>query len=566
MGKTTSINLVGREEFEDVMRVFARCTDDYLFLFDLDKDEYIISEKVLERFDLPGNHFTNAGAVLEKIIYPEDMPGLTENLAQIRSGESQEHDLEYRWVDKNGKIVWISCRGVVIQDTTKKEETKLLIGRVTEIGSKRKADNVTGLFAERQLQLDFEQLKREGKRGKGIILRIGIDNFKEINERYGMDTGDIVLKMIAECMKQVAGEDRCYRLDGDEFVMLMDEEDEQKARKKYHKTRILIEERRKEQGYQNFYTISAGVVGFYYEKTEVDQLRTYSEFALGMAKKNGKNCSYVFTQEDYEAYLKNIKIQEKLRYSVNHDFQGFEVYYQPIVSLKTGQVVGAEALLRFSSKEYGMLSPGIFIPVLEESGLIIPVGEWVYRTAMRQTMEWHKVMPKFRININLSFIQICKSDVVNEIMSSIEELGIEPSTVLFEFTESGMISYDDSVQRLLDVLNENEVKIALDDFGTGYSSLAYLQNLKVNLLKLDRGFTSKAVINDFDYNLIGHIVDMAHSVGLQVCFEGIETEEELQKLRKLEPDYIQGFYYGRPVDKETFYEQNLKKFETSASN
>ena len=213
-----------------------------------------------------------------------------------------------------------------------------------------------------------------------------------------------------------------------------------------------------------------------------------------------------------------------------------------------------------------MLSPGIFIPVLEESGLIIPVGEWVYRTAMRQTMEWQKIMSRFRININLSFIQICKSDVVNGIMSSIEELGIEPSTVLFEFTESGMISYDDSVQRLLDVLNENEVKIALDDFGTGYSSLAYLQNLKVNLLKLDRGFTSKAVVNDFDYNLIGHIVDMAHSVGLQVCFEGIETEEELRKLEKLEPDYIQGFYFGKPVNKEMFYEQNLRKFETSASN
>lgn len=561
MGKTTSINLVGKEEFEDVMRVFARCTDDYLFLFDLDKDEYIISEKALEKFDLPGNHFSNAGDVLEKIIYPEDMPGLTENLAQLRSGESQEHDLEYRWVDRNGKIVWISCRGVVIQDSTKEEETKLLIGRVTEIGSKRKADNVTGLFAERQLQLDLERLKKEGKQGKGILLRIGVDNFKEINERYGMDTGDVVLKMIAECMEQVAEGNHCYRLDGDEFVMLLDEVDEQKARKKYHRTRILIEEQRREQGYQNFYTISAGVVGFCYDDADFEKLCTYSEFALGIAKKNGKNCSYIFSKEDYEEYLKSIKIQEKLRYSVNHGFEGFEVYYQPIVSLKSGQVVGAEALLRFSSREYGMLSPGIFIPVLEESGLIIPVGEWVYRTAMRQTMEWQKVMPKFRININLSFIQICKSDVVSEIMASIEELGIEPSTVLFEFTESGMISYDDSVQRLLDVLNENEVKIALDDFGTGYSSLAYLQNLKVNLLKLDRGFTAKAVVNDFDYNLIGHIVDMAHSVGLQVCFEGIETEEELQKLRKLEPDYIQGFYYGRPVNKDTFYEENLKKFE-----
>ena len=562
MGKTTTINLVGKDEFEEVMRVFARCTDDYLFLFDLDKDEYIISEGVLKKFDLPGNHFFHAGDVLEKIIHPEDMPELTADLEKLRSGKTQEHNLEYRWVDRNGKTVWINCRGVVTQDSAKEEKTKLLIGRITEIGSKRKADNVTGLFAERQLQIDFERHKDEGIRKKGILLRIGVDNFKDINERYGMDSGDVILKMIAECMKEVAGDDKCYRLDGDEFVMLMDEEDEQKARKKYHKTRIMIEERRKEEGYQNFFTISAGVVGFYYDEVMFDRLCNYSEFALGVAKKNGKNCSYVFTQEDYEAYVKNLKIQEKLRYSVNHSFAGFEVYYQPIVLAETGQVAGAEALLRFSSKEYGMLSPAVFIPVLEESGLIIPVGEWVYRTAMRQAMEWHKLMPTFRININLSFIQICKSDVVNGIMTAIDELGIEPSTVLFEFTESGMISYDDSVQRLLDVLNENKVKIALDDFGTGYSALAYLQNLKVNLLKLDRGFTSKAVVNDFDYNLIGHIVDMAHSVGMQVCFEGIETEEELRKLKKLKPDYIQGFYYGRPVNKEQFYEENLKYLET----
>ncbi len=565
MGKTTSINLVGREEFAVIMEVFARCTDDYMFLFDLDKDEYIISEQILEKFDLPDNHFFNAGAVLEKVIYPEDMPDLTEDLEKLKSGKSDEHNLEYRWVDRQGKIVWISCRGVVIQDSTQKQKTKILIGRITEIGSKRKADNVTGLFAERQLLLDFERCKKEGNCRNGVILRIGVDNFKEINERYGMETGDAVLKMIAQCMELVRGEkDRCYKLDGDEFVLLMEGNDTQKAREHYHTIRILIEEHRKVQGYQNFYTISAGVVGFFYENTEFEKLHNYSEFALGMAKKNGKNCSYVYTEEDYESYVKSIKIQEKLRYAVNHDFQGFQVYYQPIVSLETQEVVGAEALLRFSSREYGMLSPGVFIPILEESGLIIPVGEWVYRTAMRQSMDWQRLMPEFRININLSFIQICKSDVVSGIMASIDELGIEPSTVLFEFTESGMISYDDSVQRLLDVLNENEVKIALDDFGTGYSSLAYLQNLRVNLLKLDRGFTSKAVVNDFDYNLIGHIVTMAHSIGMKVCFEGIETEEELQKLRKLEPDYIQGFYYGKPVDGETFYHSHLRKLEKAS--
>ncbi len=565
MGKTTSINLVGRDEFEVIMGVFARCTDDYLFLFDLDKDEYIISEKILEKFDLPGNHFFDAGTILEKVVYPEDMPELSADLEKLKSGMSQEHNMEYRWVDREYKIVWISCRGVVIQDRTQEQKTKILIGRISEIGSKRKADNVTGLFAERQLLLDFEKLKADESYKNGVVLRIGVDNFKEINERYGMETGDAVLKMIAQCMELVRGEkDRCYKLDGDEFVLLMEGDNIQKAREHYHTIRILIEEHRKVQGYRNFYTISAGIVGFSYDKTDSEKLHGYSEFALSMAKKNGKNCSYIFTEEDYEEYVKGIKIQEKLRYAVNHGFLGFEVYYQPIVSSTTREVVGAEALLRFYSREYGMLSPGVFIPILEESGLIIPVGEWVYQTAMRQSIIWQRLMPEFRININLSFIQICKSDVVSGIMASIGELGIEPSTVLFEFTESGMISYDDSVQRLLDVLNENRVKIALDDFGTGYSSLAYLQNLRVNLLKLDRGFTSKAVVNDFDYNLIGHIVTMAHSIGMKVCFEGIETEEELQKLQKLEPDYIQGYYYGKPVNSESFYHSHLRKFEKAS--
>lgn len=562
MEEAKSINLAKKEEFEYIMEVFAKCTDDYLFFFDLDKDYYSISERVLEQFALPSARFFNAGDTLTKIVYPEDLPILLKDVAELKNGEKTEHNLEYRWVDKTGKIVWISCRGVVMHDNVQKQN-KILFGRITEIGSKRKADNVTGLFAERQLQIDYEKKAIECPEGKGTIIRFGVDNFKEVNERYGMEIGDGVLKLIAECIEEVSGDDRCYKLYGDEFIILMTGDNTQTAKKWYHKVRVLIEEQRREQGYQNFYTISAGIVGFSYAELDFADAYNYSEFALSMAKKNGKNCSYIFNEADYQAYMRNIDIQEKLRYSVNHDFEGFEVFYQPIISVETEKVIGAEALLRYHCQEYGMLSPGIFIPILEESGLIIPVGEWVYKTAMKQSLEWQKMIPEFRININLSFIQICKSDVVSGIMATIKEIGISPTTVLFEFTESGMISYDDSVQRLLDVLNENRVKIALDDFGTGYSSLAYLQNLRVNMLKLDRGFTSKAVSNDFDFTLIGHIVDMAHSIGMRVCFEGIETEDELVKLKELEPDYIQGFYYGRPVDKQKFYDENLKKYESA---
>ncbi len=564
MGKEELFNIAGREEFEYIMQVLGKCTDDYMFFFDIGADYYSISERAVERFHFPASHFDNATEHIRKVVYPEDYPMLSEDISRLQEGKEDAHNMEYRWLDRQGRIVWISCRGVMVEDASSDEggrPRRVLVGRITEIGNRRKADNVTGLLAERRLQNDYQKIRDTGACKEGTLLRIGVDNFKDVNERYGMEAGDNILQSIAKCLEKACGSGQCYRMSGDEFAVLMMERDVQKARRMYHKVRIMIEQDRKEDGYRNFYTISAGVVGFSFAEMEFEQLCNRSEFSLGEAKKNGKNCSYVFDEEDYDNYLKGIDIQEKLRYAVNHNFEGFEVYYQPIVSAETEEVTGAEALLRFFCKEYGMLSPGVFIPILEESGLIIPVGEWVYQTAIHQSLQWQELMPDFRININLSFIQICKSDVVGGIMSSIRESGINPCTVLFEFTESGLISYDDSVQELLDVLNENKVKIALDDFGTGYSSLSYLQNLRVNLLKLDRGFTSKAVKNDFDYNLVGYIVEMAHSIGMSVCFEGIETKEELDKLRELHPDYIQGFYYGRPVDKEKFYEQNLARYE-----
>ena len=236
MEKKASFNLAGKEEFEHIMEVFGRCTDDYLFLLDLDNGDYIISQRALEKFNLPSTHFSNAGKVLEQVIYPEDFPALSEDLDRLKYMGGTEHDMEYRWMDREGRLVWISCRGVVIQDT--REMSRMLVGRITEIGSKRKADDVTGLFAERQFQLDYKKIRKKGRRG--TLLRIGVDNFKEVNERYGIEVGDGVLKMIAQCMEQVSGTERCYKVNGDEFLVLLMEDDVQEARKKYHQVRILI--------------------------------------------------------------------------------------------------------------------------------------------------------------------------------------------------------------------------------------------------------------------------------------------------------------------------------------
>ena len=220
-------------------------------------------------------------------------------------------------------------------------------------------------------------------------------------------------------------------------------------------------------------------------------------------------------------------------------------------------MIGAEALLRWECDRYGKLSPAQFIPILEDSGLIVPVGKWVAYTAIKQCKEWQKIIPEFKININLSYIQIRKSNVALDIINVIQKVGIDPKYVTFEFTESGYLENDTSVKKLIKIFNNQGIKLALDDFGTGYSNLAYLQNFNVDVIKIDRSFVNKAMEDDNIYNVINHIIDMAHNINVTVCIEGIENVEEQDKICKLLPDTMQAYLFGRPAPAAEFEKTHM---------
>ncbi len=325
----------------------------------------------------------------------------------------------------------------------------------------------------------------------------------------------------------------------------------------YRKLRRCIDKQTVASGYKTFYTVSSGIVEFLLYRNDYEQLLKRCDFALNEVKRNGKNCWYIYNENDYISHIKKLDILAKLRDDINNGFSGFEVFYQPIVDYSTDSIKGAEALLRWTCKECGFVSPAIFVPILEESGLIIPVGKFVTYTAIKQCKMWQKIMPGFTININLSFIQIRKSDIVSEVIEFIEDVDINPNLITFEFTESGFIESDYQVQRLISAFRSKGITLALDDFGTGYSNLVYLQNIKVDTIKLDKPFVSKAITNDYYFKLINNIVTMAHNIDLKVCLEGVETIEDIEKVICMLPDYIQGYYYGRPVNADQFYLQNL---------
>ena len=314
-----------------------------------------------------------------------------------------------------------------------------------------------------------------------------------------------------------------------------------------------------QQNYRSIYTISAGLLLSKdikcFNHDNYDEIMKLSEFSLGEAKKRGKNQLYNFRQEDYDSFIRGRYILSCLRKSISENFNGFELFFQPIMEEKDETLYAAETLLRFRTEADENISPMEFIPILEESGLIIPVGKWIINNSLAMCKKVRQVYPDFHVSINLSYIQLLKSSVYEDIMESLALFELPPSSLVVELTESGQLENSITVQNIWTNLKTQGVFVALDDFGTGYSNLVNIGNLRPNIVKIDRGFTVKALKNDYEYELLIHIIHMVHSIGLKLVVEGIETKDELTKITKLNPDYIQGYYYNKPCPIDVFMKE-----------
>lgn len=576
------MNSFSREQMEYIVELFNPCMDDYLYVFDLQKDCYKISKHATERFLLPGDNFDDAAKAHHTFVYSEDQSRLDDEFRRIMSGEIVFHNMHYRWLDRAGKPVWINCRGRVLNDADGKPH--FLVGCINEIGQKQKADNVSGLLGESSLSAYVEQF--EDGLPDGFFLRIGIDDFRDINGDFGMEYGDYILKSTADCIvENIKPSQRLYRILADEFMVVdFSGGDMEAATELYKNIRKSLDTFIEENGYKSVFTISAGAVDTAKTSGTYENIMKLSEYALNTAKDQGKNRCYIYMQEDYDVFLRKKQITRQLHHAVNHGFEGFETYYQPIVDTKTRRLVGAEALMRFSMPErcedgetkkeavcvgedghdadekvhWERISPVEFIPLLEETGLIIPAGKWMLHQAISTCSRWQKYIPNFRININLSYVQVMKSRVLTEILTALRLYGLEPSAVGIELTESGYLDTNTHFQKLWDGLKKNGVLVILDDFGTGYSNLHCLGDLRPNYIKIDRSFTLKALNNQYEHDLMTQIITMTHKLDLTICVEGIETEDEFAKISELDPDYIQGFLFGKPQPAEEFYENLIK--------
>lgn len=546
------------ELFCGMIEAFDPCMDDYLYVFDVQNDQYYISKKSMKRFALPSFQFTHVLDTHRKFVYEEDIEMLEADLEKVMSGEKLEHNLTYRWMSVDGEPIWINCRGRIIIGADGKPQ--FLVGCINEVGTKPIADNVSGLLESFAIKDAWNQ--QHNTMTNGFVLRIGIDNFKTINEKLGVEYGDFIIHEVANCILDCIHEGQMvFRVVADEFMIIDTAGGTAKdAKALYRKVRSVVDHLIRRDNYKAFFTISGGVIsGEALEQLDYNELLKYTQFALSEAKARGKNQVYYFQVEDYEKFLRRRKILVELRKAVSNDFEGFDVFFQPIITRGGKDLYAAESLLRFWTSEKETVSPAEFIPILEESGLIIPVGKWVLHRALEMCVKCREKRPDFKVSVNLSYIQILKSNFFKDVTEALEQYKLRPDSLIIELTESGYVENSPVVRKLWEQLKDRGVLIAIDDFGTGYSNLQSIGNMMPDIIKLDRGFTVKALNNNYEHQLMDQIIQLIHSVDLKVCVEGVETMEELTEIERLSADCIQGYYYGKPCEKQAFYKDFVEK-------
>lgn len=543
------------ETYENLVKQFSSCMHDYLYIYGIERDTYCISPNALERFAIPAQRFTDVVKMHKQFVHPEDLDMLTEDLNQMIRGEKQQHDLRYRWIGKDGSPIWINCKGRMLVNP---EGKHMMIGCINEIGKSQNADNISGLLGENAFKEGLRSV--ENAVDKISILRIGIDDFKTINERLGNEFGNAVIKSVAKSIEKclLPGQ-MVYRIISDEFMVLdLLQSNALDMKMLYRRIRSSVDDAVEDMDYDALYTISGGILEISDKIAHgYEDIMKRSEYALSEAKKRGKNQAYIYQNEDYEAFLEEQQLLIHMKHAVKNGFEGFSLNYQPLVLVSDENLFAAEALLRYQTPDGKMVSPLEFIPILEDSGLIVPVGKWVIRNALSLCKACQLMHDNFKLSVNISYVQLLKSPLVEDIKEIIQEIDISPDSLILEMTESGELEKTAFINGIWDKFREFGIAVAIDDFGTGYSNLHSIGFLKPDIVKIDRSFTLRALQNDYEYQLMIHIIRMVHSIGITLVVEGIETLEELRKITMLQPDYIQGYYYSRPCTREAFIEKYI---------
>ncbi|ARU61104.1 hypothetical protein CBW65_08525 [Tumebacillus avium] len=458
----------------------------------------------------------------------------------------------------SAELVGTSCmyqgrevRVTAIRDISERKRTQEIINHMAL------HDTLTGLpnraLFTQHLHEVLEQAKVSGQ--QLAVFFLDLDRFKIINDTLGHARGDKLLKAVATRLSRFAGEKGVVaRMSGDEFVMLIsDFADAAEIEAVAEKVLEKLEQPYKIHDYELHATASIGVALFPQDGDDPQMLIKNAETALFRIKDKGSNTYSLYAPAMNMKGIERLQLENGLRHALERD--EFVLYYQPRINIETGQIIGMEALLRWKHPELGLVPPGAFIPIAEETGLIVPIGDWVLRTALRQNKAWQDAgYPHMTVAVNLSPRQFMRQGLVETVAREVRETGLHPSDLELEITESMTMHDVDYTIGLLEEMSKMGVQISIDDFGTGYSSLSYLKHFPISTLKIDQSFVRGLVGDPYHAAIVTTVIHLAQNLRLKVVAEGVETEEQFRYLRDHRCDELQGFLFSRPVPAEEFEE------------
>jgi len=459
------------------------------------------------------------------------------------NGERYEMELNIDAVhDEDGKI---SHFVGVFSDITSRKSTEKELLKLANV------DPLTELPNRSFFQASHQNLVR--KAAQHSLLCLDMDNFKKINDSLGHQTGDILIKQIAKRLQRITGKNAtCYRLGGDEFSILMEDNADIHTVTHYAQNLLDTLSRPFIINKQEFVLgASIGIAFFPDDGESPQEMLKNADTAMYFAKNNGGNSYQFFSGEMNQNAVRQLQIENLIRQGIKDDL--FTVYYQPKVDIASGKLVSMEALVRFEHPQKGIVSPGQFIPLAEQTGQIIEIGEQVLRKACADTKRWvNQGLFSGRVAVNISAKQFELPDLDDRINKILSDVGLSPLHLECEITEGTLMESPENGLQMMTRLRERGIHLALDDFGTGYSSLAYLKRFPLNTLKIDKAFIDDIAKSNVDRHMAAAIINIAHNLGLKVVAEGVEEESQLDILRRYDCEMLQGFLYSRPLNAERF--------------
>lgn len=459
-------------------------------------------------------------------------------------------------------ITWVDGRRAKLYSLYEVTDKKIYQRKIEQ---QAYTDFLTGLYnrmcCERDLARHVDEAKKKNVRGG--LLYLDLDDFKHINDGLGHQYGDVLLKSISNSLQRIEGiQNTCYRMGGDEFVIVVPPESFERFEKIVEDIKKIFNRPWFLKDADYYCTMSMGLVNFPDDGESVQDLIKKADIAMYEAKKSGKNRVASYSDNIESASHRRLDLEKNMRDATVEGYKEFEVYYQPIIDIQLDGTpcVGAEALIRWNSAELGFISPSDFIPLAEYLGLINPIGNHVLKEACKDCKRWNdNGYPNYKVNVNLSVVQLLQTDIVDIVKRTIEETGINPHNLTLEVTESLAINDMERMIEILGSIKELGVRIALDDFGTGYSSLNHIREIPFDVIKVDQSFVKDLSEDAYSQSFIKMVAELASTIDVSICVEGIETKAQYKVLEGMKVRLVQGYYFDRPLPKKIFEDKYTKE-------